>query len=148
MSLPAPRPNWDEYGYSIAKTAASRADCTRRKVGAALMRPDHSVVLTGYNGGPSGGLSCLAGECPRGRLTHADLPKDSPYSGTGSCVALHAEWNVLLRSTWEQMDGATLYITEEPCHLCKVLISGTKISRYVFPDENGQLISSYNTINA
>lgn len=128
------RPSWDEYGLEVARTAALRADCTRRKVGAALMLPDHSIVVSGYNGGPSKGPSCLAGECPRGRLTHSELPADSPYdTGGGKCVALHAEWNVLLRATWEQMKGATLYITEEPCHICQTIIAGTPIARVVYP---------------
>lgn len=128
------RPSWDEYGLEVARTAALRADCTRRKVGAALMLPDHSIVVSGYNGGPSKGPSCLAGECPRGRLTHEQLAADSPYdTGGGTCVALHAEWNVLLRATWEQMKGATLYITEEPCHICQTIIAGTPIHRVVYP---------------
>lgn len=128
------RPSWDAYGLEVARTAALRADCTRRKVGAALMLPDHSIVVSGYNGGPSKGPSCLAGECPRGRLTHEQLAADAPYdTGGGTCVALHAEWNVLLRATWEQMKGSTLYITEEPCHICQTIIAGTPIARVVYP---------------
>ena len=127
------RASWDEFGLQMARSASLRADCTRRKVGAILMLPDHSVVGAGYNGGPSKGLSCLKGECPRGRLTHEQLPPDSAYdTGGGTCVALHAEWNLLLRASWEQMVGATLYVTEEPCHICRTLISGTKISRVVW----------------
>lgn len=129
------RPNWDQYGLEMARTSALRADCTRRKVGASLMLEDHSIVVSGYNGGPSKGPSCLAGECPRGRLSHDELPADSVYdTGGGTCVALHAEWNVLLRASWEQMLGSTLYITEEPCHICKNLIAGTGIWRVVWPD--------------
>lgn len=129
------RPSWDEYGLAIAKVTAQRADCTRRKVGAALMLHDHSIVVTGYNGGPSKGLSCLEGECPRGRMTHKELPKDAPYdTGGGSCIALHAEWNVMLRASWDQMRDATLYITEEPCHVCKTMIKGTRMRRVVWPE--------------
>lgn len=129
------RPSWDEYGLALASAAATRADCTRRKVGAALMASDHSIVGTGYNGGRSKGLSCLKGECPRGRLSHIQLPADSPYdTGGGKCVALHAEWNIMLRASWEQLNGSTLYITEEPCHICKNLIGGTNIARVMWPD--------------
>ena len=131
------RPNWNLYGIQLAKTVAARADCTRRQVGAVLMAPDHSIVATGYNGGPSKGFSCLKGECPRGRLTHAELPPDSAYdTGGGTCVALHAEWNVLLRASWQEMIGATLYVTEMPCHICKNLIAGTHIERVIWPDPN------------
>lgn len=128
------RPGWDTYFLNIAHAVSSRADCTRRKVGAVLAAADHSIISTGYNGGPSKGLSCLKGECPRGRLTHSELPPDSPYdTGGGTCVALHAEWNVLLRASWAQMIDATLYVTEEPCHICKSLIGGTQIASVVWP---------------
>lgn len=129
------RPSWDSYGLSIAEIAKSRADCTRRRVGACLMLSDHSIVKTGYNGGPSGGPSCLKGECPRGRLSHDDLPLDSPYdTGGGTCIALHAEWNVIIRSSWQELQGSTLYITEEPCHICWTMIKGSGITRVVWPD--------------
>jgi dCMP deaminase len=128
------RIGWDEYGLELAKTVALRADCTRRKVGAVLMMPDHSIAGTGYNGGYSGGPSCLKGECPRGQLTTEQLAPNSDYSsGQGVCIALHAEWNVLLRASWEQMIGSTLYVTDEPCHLCSNLIRGTHIKRVVWP---------------
>lgn len=128
------RIGWDEYGLELAKTIALRADCTRRKVGAVLMMPDNSIAATGYNGGYSGGPSCLRGECPRGRLTTEQLAPNSDYSsGQGACIALHAEWNVLLRASWEQMIDSTIYITDEPCHLCWNLIMGTHIRRVVWP---------------
>ena len=136
------RIDWDEYAILMAETAAKRADCTRRRVGAVLMLPDNSIVCTGYNGGPSKGPSCLAGECPRGRLTHEELAPDTAYdSGGGTCVALHAEWNVLLRASWQQMMGSTLYITDEPCHICKSLIKGTPLRQVVWPvDLTGTLV--------
>lgn len=135
MTSISARPSWDEYGLLLAKSVAARADCTRRQVGAVLMAPDHSIVSTGYNGGPPKGPSCLKGECPRGRLTHDELPADSPYdTGGGTCIAIHAEWNVLLRASWSEMIGATLYVTEEPCHICKSFIAGTHITKVLWPD--------------
>lgn len=139
------RPSWDDYGLSLAAVAASRADCTRRQVGAVLMAKDRSIVGTGYNGGPSKGLSCLKGECPRGRLTHAELPPDSTYdTGDGKCVALHAEWNVMLRASWAQMDGSTLYVTDEPCHICRNLIGGTHIATVIWPKGFWHVGKSFN----
>ena len=128
------RIDWNEYGLELAKTVALWADCTRRKVGAVLMMPDHSIAATGYNGGYSGGPSCLKGECPRGRLNTDQLAPNSDYSsGAGTCIALHAEWNVLLRASWEQMIDSTLYVTDEPCHLCWNLIQGTHIAEVIWP---------------
>ena len=128
------RITWDQYGMQLATTAALRADCRRRQVGAVLMAEDHSVISMGYNGGPSKGKSCLEGQCPRGLLSKEEVPGNSRYDeGLGTCVALHAEWNVLLRTSWDQFEGSTLYVTHKPCHICSVLISGTRIRRVVAP---------------
>ena len=133
-SLISTRPTWDQYGMQLATAAALRADCTRRQVGAALMGADHSIISLGYNGGPSKGPSCMAGQCPRGRLSKEELPGDSAYdTGGGTCVALHAEWNVLIRTDWHRFTGSTLYVTHTPCHICKVMIAGTDIARVVAP---------------
>lgn len=61
------RPSFDVWAMGIAKAVALRGDCTRRQVGAVLLDRAHRVIGCGYNGGPVGGASCLAGECPRGR---------------------------------------------------------------------------------
>ena len=128
------RITWDQYGMQLATTAALRADCRRRQVGAVLMAEDHSIISMGYNGGPSKGKSCLDGQCPRGLMSKEEVPGNSAYdTGGGTCVALHAEWNVLLRTSWDQFEGSTLYVTHKPCHICSVLISGTRIRRVVAP---------------
>lgn len=144
------RPGWDQYGLGIAEAVATRADCTRRKVGAVIMRPDHSIVSTGYNGGAAGGPSCLKGECPRGQMSVEDVtPLTTSYdTGAGSCIALHAEQNALLRATWDEMQGATIYITCEPCPGCARMITGTPIARVVWPDgvrrvANGRLLQDW-----
>lgn len=126
------RPTWDEWGLALAKTVALRADCSRRQVGAVLMTPDHSVVATGYNGAPPGHPGCLtAGACPRG-LSDV-LPGSSYDTGVGACIALHAEQNALLRATWDDMFGSTIYITDEPCDGCRRMIAGTPITWAMWP---------------
>lgn len=61
------RPSWDDYYLGIADSVAVRADCTRRKVGALVVK-DNSIISTGYNGSPPGEPGCLSdGACPRGR---------------------------------------------------------------------------------
>lgn len=132
------RPSWDEWGLILAQAVSTRADCTRRKVGAVIMRPDHTVVSTGYNGAPSKSGSCLLGECPRGRFSYEDLPAESSYDKTG-CIALHAEQNALLRASWDEMQEATLYITDAPCDGCKRMIAGTPIERVIWPEKLASL---------
>ena len=132
------RPTWDEWGLALAATVATRADCTRRQVGAVLMDGGHRIVATGYNGAPAGEKGCLtAGACPRGR---SDVPGyDDPRGGSsydigpGACIALHAEQNVIIRASHDEMLGATLYVTHEPCPGCFRMLMGTPIQRIIVP---------------
>lgn len=125
------RPSWDGYGLILAHAAAFRADCTRRTVGAVILDRRHRVVAAGYNGAPTGGPSCLAGECPRGRSDVA--PGTSYDTGPGTCVAVHAEVNALMHTSRDQLEGATLYITDEPCDGCWRIVAASGVARVVWP---------------
>lgn len=122
------RPDWDTYYLGIAHAVSARAECSRRKVGAVIVR-DHSIVATGYNGAPAGHRSCLDGSCPR--ATSNSKP-GSGYAASG-CVAIHAEANAIIRAGRERTLGATIYITDEPCELCRPLIAAADIARIVHP---------------
>lgn len=141
------RLTWDQWGLELAKAVALRADCSRRQVGAVLMRPDHTIVATGYNGAPSGQVGCLAGGCPRGNASRDEVPgyddprvlaaelQPSSYDiGPGACIAVHAEQNALLRASWDQMVQSTLYVTDRPCPGCLRTIQGSPVMRVVAPD--------------
>lgn len=132
----ADRPTWDAWALILANAVSLRADCTRRQVGAVLLDSGHRVVATGYNGAPSGEKGCLtASACPRGRMsTEAVEPGSSYDTGSGSCIALHAEQNVVIRASWDEMTGSTLYVTDRPCDGCWRMILGTPICRVVAPN--------------
>lgn len=136
------RPTWDEYGLALAGAVSLRADCTRRRIGAVVMRPDKTVVSTGYNGAPARAGSCLAGDCPRGRQSLELVKPGSSYdTGAGACIALHAEQNALLRATWDEMHDATIYITDVPCDGCIRMITGTPIIRVVWPEHTARIVN-------
>lgn len=117
------RPDWDEYFLGIARAVSVRSDCERARVGAVVVK-DRRIRGTGYNGAPAGQTGCV--ECPR-RLSA--VPPGSSYD---NCVAVHAEANALLYCDREDLVGATLYITREPCYACTKLIAATGITRVVF----------------
>lgn len=130
------RPGWDDYFFEIAEAVATRADCTRRQVGAVLVGPDRRVLSTGYNGAPPGVPGCAsAGACPRGRATVEQVPSRSSYAdGQGACIARHAEANAVDYSRPAVRAGATMYVTCEPCPQCYALLEACGITDIRWPE--------------
>lgn len=131
------RPSWESYFLDIARVVATRADCSRRQVGAVLVK-DNRIFATGYNGAPAGDPGCLtAGACPRG---NSDVPPGSSYdTGPGACTSLHAEQNAIIYSSREQSQGATLFCTDYPCDGCMRMIRGAGILMLVTPERTENL---------
>ena len=121
------RISWDEYFMEMAKLAAKRSTCLRRQVGAVIVQDKH-VVATGYNGAP-------AGICYREKN---NVPSGERHE---LCRALHAEQNAIIQAaTYAQgIDGATIYITHQPCVICAKMIINAGIERIVvnegYPDQ-------------
>lgn len=125
------RPTWDEYYLGIAQAVAARGDCVRRQVGAVIVK-DHKIVSTGYNGTPPGDeRSCgKTGLCPRA------LTVDSQH-GLGhydECWSTHAEANALLRASWAELNGATLYVTAPMCSGCAKLARSAGVACIISAD--------------
>lgn len=126
------RPEWDTYYLGIAEAISKRGECSRRQVGALLVRPGNSIAGGGYNGTAAGSpLSCLRGDCPR--ASSSVSPGSSYDTGAGECIAIHAEMNAIALST-ESVAGMTMYLTTAPCDGCKKLIMAARIARVVWPD--------------
>lgn len=126
------RPDWDPYFLKITQDVSTRAECTRRKVGALLVK-DHRIVSSGYNGAKAGSPSCLEGACPRGLQTYDEVPLGSSYdTGAGACIAIHAEANALLYADRARTEGAVLYVNEKPCDGCQRLIDNSGVARVVY----------------
>lgn len=76
---------------------------------------------------------CACGEswpCP-----DAVAPGSSYDTGPGACIAVHAEMNALLDvDNRSRLDGATLYVTEEPCAGCLKILRSTALARVAWPE--------------
>lgn len=110
----------------IAKLAATRSTCLAFPVGAVIVK-NKQVLATGYNGPPSGSAHCIAqGYCYAG-LDSCDARSDLPSR------AVHAEANAIAQAAKHGIatDGASIYVTLEPCLFCLKLIISAGI-REVF----------------
>lgn len=124
------RPTWDEYGMMFAQVAATRAACSRRQVGAAIMDARHDIVGTGYNGVAAGRTNCSDGGCPRGLLSYEEC---AAYTSYDNCEGYHAEDNALWFAQTRRVDltHCTIYVTHDPCEDCAYKIREAGISRVV-----------------
>ena len=109
----------DERYLRMARVWAENSYCTRRQVGALVVK-DKMIISDGYNGTPSGFENICEDE---NNLT-------KPY-------VLHAEANAftkLARSS-NNSDGSTLYVTASPCIECAKLIIQAGIKRVVYGEK-------------
>lgn len=120
------RPSWDTYFMSLAKLAAERTNCMKRRVGCVIVR-NKRIVATGYNGTPSGVTNCLDGGCGRCNGTAS-----SQGVGLDLCLCLHAEENAIIEAGRERCEGGILYTNLFPCILCAKKIVQSGIRRIVF----------------
>lgn len=128
----------DVQGLALAQAAASSSQCVRRQVGAVVLDQYGTLVSAGANEAPG----CEA-KCPRASST---APPYSPYStGPGSCIAVHAEVRALLRASWGDLRGGTIYVTCDPCTDCAKIICDTPLARLVTPTRQRSM-QDYRTV--
>ena len=136
------RISWDEYFMRFAELAATRTTCLRRSVGAVIVKNKH-ILATGYNGAPKKVPHCKdLGGCLREKL---NVPSGERHE---LCRALHAEQNAIIQCAMsgQNIEGATIYITHQPCIICSKMIINALIKRIVvregYPDNLAKQILS------
>lgn len=129
------RPSWDEYFMEMAMLTAKRSTCMRRNVGAVIVQDKH-IIATGYNGAPKGIPHCEEiGGCLREKM---NIPSGERHE---LCRALHAEQNAIIQAATlaQSIEGASIYITNQPCVICAKMIINAGIKRIVvregYPDK-------------
>lgn len=120
---------------NIAKKAAQKSTCLKRKVGAVLAKSESiNTIIEGWNGPPDECEQCKNVGCARENIK----------SGTQHeiCRAIHAEQRVLIKTYENKLEinkDDILYITCSPCVICaKLLImAGIKYIIYLedYPDK-------------
>jgi dCMP deaminase len=111
------RPSWEAYFMDIAMLVAKRSTCTRRSVGAVIVK-DKRILSTGYNGAPSGVRHCIETGCLREEL---NVPSGERHE---LCRGIHAEQNAIIQAAYHgvSIKGASLFCTNLPCSICAKMI--------------------------
>lgn len=125
------RININEYYMNIAVQVSLRSTCTRRRVGAVIVK-ENRILSTGYNGAPSKLINCSDCKNRCYRSLH-NIPSGEKLD---LCYAIHAEQNAIMNAlrTGESLEGATIYITTFPCSTCAKLILQSGIKDIFFID--------------
>jgi len=113
------RPSWDAYFMGITSEVARRSTCNRAQVGAIIVR-DKRILTTGYNGSTTGLPHCTEVGC---------------LIVNGHCVrTLHAEQNAIIQAALHGVstDGATVYVTHQPCLTCAKMVINAGVVRVVY----------------
>ncbi len=133
------RPSWDEYFMRLAYLVSTRATCTRRKVGAVIVK-ERRVLATGYNGPPKSLAHCDVTGCIREELS---VPSGERHE---LCRGLHAEQNAIIQAAVHgvSIKGATIYVTNHPCVVCAKMIINAEMKEIVYaegyPDDLAKLM--------
>ncbi|MDQ2818036.1 MAG: cytidine/deoxycytidylate deaminase family protein [Candidatus Eremiobacteraeota bacterium] len=117
------RPSWDEYFLAISRAVATRSTCSRRSVGAVIVK-DKRILATGYNGAPA-------------HMRHCDHTRGGDLRN-GHCLrSTHAEQNALAQAARYgiAIAGASVYCTDQPCLTCAKLLINAGLKRVVFEHE-------------
>ena len=115
------RISWKNYFMNIALEVATRSTCSRKHVGAVIVR-DKTILSTGYNGSIKG-------------LPHCDDAGCEMVDG--HCVRTsHAEANAIVQAAKNGVgiDQSKIYVTASPCYDCFKLIANAGINTIYYEE--------------
>jgi dCMP deaminase len=119
----------DEYNYFMimAKTVSLRSTCVRRQVGAVAVK-DRQILVTAYNGAPSGLPDCLEEGCLRNKL---DIPSGTRHE---ICRAVHCEMNIIIQAALHgvNISGSQIFCTHSPCNICAKMLINAKVTAFYY----------------
>ncbi|MDD2651855.1 MAG: dCMP deaminase family protein [Sulfurimonas sp.] len=109
---------------NIAKEIATASKCVSKQVGAVIVK-DGRILSTGYNGTPAGYINCRE---------HWDGNYTSEHHEWSKTYEIHAEMNAIIWAARKgiSVEGATIYVTLEPCSECSKNIIASGIERIVY----------------
>lgn len=117
----------DTNFIKIATELATASKCVSKQVGAVIVK-DGRILSTGYNGTPAGFTNC--NDHWKGEYT-------SDHHEWSKTYEIHAEMNAIIWAARKgiSIEGATIYVTLEPCSECSKNLIASGIKRIVYAKE-------------
>lgn len=114
----------DKNFINIANEISGASKCVSKQVGAVIVK-DGRILSTGYNGTPAGYKNCNDHWNEKYTKDHHDWSKT---------YEIHAEMNAIIWAARKgiSIEGATIYVTLEPCSECSKNLIASGIQRIVF----------------
>ena len=129
----------DQSFINIAKEIALASKCVSKQVGAVIVK-DGRILSTGYNGTPAGYKNCS---------DHWEGEYTKDHHDWSKTYEIHAEMNAIIWAARKgiSIEGATIYVTLEPCSECSKNVSARGIVRNVYDKayehNNSEIISKF-----
>jgi len=117
---------YDKYFINRCFEAAKMSHCNKLQVGAVAVR-DNRTILDGWNGTIPGQDNCC--EDVTFGFGNAVIIKTKP-------TVIHAERNIIFYAARKgiSLEGATMYITHNPCIGCAQAMAAAGIRRVVYAE--------------
>ena len=114
----------DTNFINIAFELAKASKCVSKQVGAVIVK-DGRILSTGYNGTPAGFTNCC---------DHWNGKYTAEHHEWSKTYEIHAEMNAIIWAAREgiSIEGATIYVTLEPCSECSKNVIASGIKRIVY----------------
>ncbi|VAY87447.1 dCMP deaminase [hydrothermal vent metagenome] len=114
----------DKIFINIARELSNASKCVSKQVGAVIVK-NGRILSTGYNGTPSGFINCN---------DHWDNIYTAQHHEWSKTYEIHAEMNAIIWAAKEgiAIDGATIYVTLEPCSECSKNLIASGIKRIIY----------------
>lgn len=133
MTVRGNRKDWDTYFMDIAFMASTRSRCPRRQVGAVLVQ-GKKLLGSAYNGAPMGVDDCAEAGCMVVEQYERVMENgEEKLMRKERCIrTIHAEQNLLLFTDRRDREGATVYVTDQPCWTCANMLANSGIKEIVY----------------
>jgi dCMP deaminase len=129
----------DQNFINIAHEISTASKCVSKQVGAVIVK-NGRILSTGYNGTPPGFINCNDYWNNKYTKDHHEWSKT---------YEIHAEMNAIIWAAREgiSIEGATIYVTLEPCSQCSKNLIASGIKRIVYDKKyeytNSNIVSKF-----